>query len=267
LQWFDSLKNKCAKHERGIRVTFALVVIGIYFVVGVNFVPTIISDYNEITDSVKLRTFQFPINFNLNGTLGFFEPDVTIGLTITYPNGILIVDEPVNVNGHAVLNNKTTTNVSAIVVTFQNALRYPINYTYEGIPRQGFTVFNSTDRFLDYSRITGEVVYNILGNSTIVWSIDGESKPIIGIFYNDGTNETIAIQDLSLHVYPKEQLTQVQTNKVTTELTFAVFIFAFFGVFSIASDIWPRKPKACKAEPRKLTAIFQKSQELNPDSN
>lgn len=266
MYWFSWFGKTFALYSRIIRIALALLVILSYVGISAYFLPKIIADYDEVINSSKPRTFQFPININLNGTVGFFEPQVSIGLTITYPRGILIVDEPVKVHGHAVLDNETAYNVSVIVVVFQNCLKYPMNYTYKGIPRQGFIVFNATDRMLDYNRITGKAVYNILGDSTISWPIDGESKTILGIFYNDGTNTTMAINDLVLHVYPKEQLTQIQTNKVTTELTVAVFIFATFGVFSIASDIWPRKnsnSKASNSELHRLIIRCQKSQTPN----
>jgi len=267
--WHDAhikMKSTSYLQSRKIRIVLALLVILSYVGVSAYFLPTILADYTGVIHSLDSRTFTFPININLKGTVEIANPPIMIGLTFTYSKGTLIVDEPVKVKGHAVID-EVISNISAIVVNFQNCLEYPIKPVYKGIPKQGFIIFNATDRFLDFNTLTGTAVYNILGNATITWSVDGASKPILGILYDDGTNTTMTIEDLVLNVYPKEQLTQVQTNKVTTELTIAVFIFAFFGVFSIASDIWHIEENQASAYRHyRLATVRQKSQLQTPNS-
>ena len=237
------IKAVVSKNSRKIRLFSAIIILVIYLVFLIVFTFGTIQDYTDITTSPKPRTFDVPININLSGAKGFIEPQFSIGLTFTYPNGSLFVGDEVNIDGRAVLRNEIVNNISSIAIGFQNCLSYPVSEVYDGIPKQGILQF-SHDRFVpDYNRITGEIASVWFGDSVVTWSIEGDYKPIIGIFFNDGKNTTMTVEDITIHVYPKEQLTQMQTNKVATEVAIVAFGFSGLGVISIVVAIFPKNEK------------------------
>ena len=60
--------------------------------------------------------------------------------------------------------------------------------------------------------------------------------------YDEKENETkpipILIEDVTITVFPREQLTQIQTNEVNTKLSFMVFIFSIFTVIGVFVELW-----------------------------
>lgn len=219
--------------------------------------PSILPLYSEVSKSPEPRDVKLTLAVNLNGTTGFVESDIHFGLILHYSKGTLVVDEPVNVTGVAKLRSlKALSEVERVVVGFQNCLASPINPDKE-IPEQGYLDFTQTNKFENNSgQEFGGLVSDLEANEEVVWTIDGEYKPIIGIFFKDNTNKTFTSDDVIIHVYPKEQLTNIQVNKVNIELTLAVFILTFLGVCSLMVELWPKKKEPIY---EKLCRLMQKN--------
>jgi len=130
-----------------------------------------------------------------------------------------------------------------IEIFFQNSLAYPVSYEDNGIiPKQGTLAFPNPYRIEG----TGVTVSNItIGSSAqIIWPIEGDYTPIIGVFFTDGTNKTYTGSDVVLHVYPKEQLTQIDTERTSLEasqaslkLSEAVFILGSLSILAVVIQI------------------------------
>ena len=74
----------------------------------------------------------------MKGTVGFInQSDVEIGLTITYPNGTLVINEPVDIAATVVLRDVAIKEIGKVNFAFQNWLQYPTIRDMLGIPQQG----------------------------------------------------------------------------------------------------------------------------------
>ncbi|MCL5950005.1 MAG: hypothetical protein M1490_05965 [Candidatus Bathyarchaeota archaeon] len=210
----------------------------------------------DVLSAPERRSYLLPINLNLNGTMGFGNPDITLCLNFTYPRGALIVDESVDIIGLSVLRGSAMSNVSMILVTFQNCLENG-SYDIFHFPKQAYLVFNNSDhnRGLTFDD-SGKIVYIFCDDTQAYWSLDGDFKPIVGVFFADNTNKTMIIDDVIIHVYPREQLTQMQSNSVSLILSIAGLILGSVVVIEIFYNLWDEDGK-CKypknefAEPAK----------------
>ena len=255
------MKTAISKNLRNIRFILTTIFIAL-FVFGLGYSLIVMGqDYVDITTLPKPHTFEVPININLNGAVGFVDTQVSIGLYFTYPNGTLFVGDKVDIIGYAYLKRSVSDNISMIAIGFQNCLEYPIFEIFNGIPKQGMLQFGNERFYLEVNKITGEVESVWYTSANVTWSIEGDYKPIIGIFYTDGKNSTMTTEDVVIHVYPKGQLTQIQTNKVTTQLAFVAYVFSGLGVASIIIQIYPRKEKANVEDLCRLIEQFLKAQE------
>lgn len=235
------------------RRAFGVLLIFLYSVFFLVFLWNISSIFGEIVSSTHKRTFLVPINMNLNGTRGFYQTDIRLGLNFTYPKGTLVVNETVGIIGIAILKTNRTENINFIAVSFQNCLAYEKCDQF-GIPRQAFLIFNNSQgsRGLVFDNDTKQFGYIMCDDVNATWSIEGNYSPIIGIFYNDNTNVTMTDEDVVIHVYPKEQLTQIQTNIVMVILSVAVFALSFIGVLDLFFNLWDYEPQKCNY-PKKKT--------------
>ncbi|MDD5240049.1 MAG: hypothetical protein PHH61_06340 [Candidatus Nanoarchaeia archaeon] len=241
-----ALKDKVKGKINTKRKSLGIVLIILYFLFVFFFLWNTLSISGEIADSTSQRTFLVPINMNLNGTRGFYQTDIRIGLNFTYPRGTLIVDETINIIGIAFLESERTKNISLIAISFENCLSSG-KYDQFGLPKQAFLIFNNSETTsgLVINQDTGRFGKLMCDDVDATWSIDGSYHPIIGIFYNDNTNTTMTIDDIVIHVYPKEQLTQIQTNIVTVILSIAVFLLSFFGVLDLFLNFWNYESQKC----------------------
>ena len=116
------------------------------------------------------------------------------------------------------------------------------------------------DGGLVFGKKDAKAVFHMTAETTTVtFPIDGNFKPILGIFYQQGdTNTTMLIEDITITVFPKERLTQIQTNKVTAELSIAVFIFSLFGVISAIMDLTREETKPINEEFQRTLTDIQK---------
>jgi hypothetical protein len=192
------------------------------------------------------------LRFNGTGPIGTFnESGLAFRLNFTYPNGTLIANEPVTIDSIAIIDYAYST-LDEVVIFFQNSLAYPFSYEDNGIiPKQGSLAFRNPV----YIEGEGTVVRNVsVGSYTqITWPIEGDYIPIIGVFFRDGTNKTYTTSDVVMHVYPPEQLTQIETNRISLEnnqasldLSRAVLILSTVGIVALAFQIVDRADNDCK---------------------
>ena len=82
-----------------------------------------------VEDLGKARLFHIPYSYNFNGRATVPEgwvSDLQVDLTVQYPRGTLIVDDPVMMSGIAILNASQVfayhiDRVDELVIYFQNA--------------------------------------------------------------------------------------------------------------------------------------------------
>lgn len=212
------------------------------------------SRYADLTKPLQPYTFQIPLYLRFNNTnrIGTFnESGIAFRLTFTYPNGTLVTNEPVTIDSTAIMDYAYST-LDHISIFFQNSLAYPISYENNGIiPRQGTLNFQNPYHFEG----TGNVISNIsVGSYTqVIWPIEGDYTPIIGVFFTDGTNKTYIGNDVVIHVYPAQQLTQIDTERTSLEasqaslkLSEAVFILGSLSVLAVVIQILDRSETVCK---------------------
>lgn len=239
-------KQKMCLDSNKLRKVGSIIAIIAFVLIFIIPVSVIWEDFNEITSSSEISAFVVPFNINLQGETGFVETDVSISLNFTFPSGILIVGDPVEISGTAVLFSDEAINISRISVGFQNCYEYPLNFSKWDLPKQGFIHFLNEPPYyagMGIDEETGRIVMYMNSESNVTWSNEGDSKPIIYIVFSNGTKQTMTSEASVLHVNPKEQFTEIQSIKVDLILSFAVFVFSSFGLFNIVSDLWPDKQK------------------------
>lgn len=235
-------------------------------------------EYSEITNPPP-QVLAIPFNINLEGETGFVQVDVSIGLSCTSPKGVLVANEPIEIRGIAALLEEEANNISRISLTFENCLECPLNFSQWNIPEQGFIHFLNEPPFyagMDYDRTTGKILMYMVSEATVIWTSEGSHKPIIGIFFKDGTNQTMTQESSPINIYPRSHLTEIQSVIVNAHLAVAVFVFTAFSVISIAIDIWHIKDNnkeelrktisnlnSTNTELRKAILKLQQSQEQN----
>jgi hypothetical protein len=230
-------QQKPEKKKRKKSRVLALILLVGYFVFFSAFIMVSLPPSLEIVFSPEQRSFKVPININLNGIKGFVDTDVTISLNLRLNKPTLTSDEPVDINGLAIFKSERTANITKIAVSFQNCMEYQ-KFDQWGIPEQAFLVFDNKSGAFTIDNITGKLVYFVIKNMKVNWSVDGDYKPIIGVFYNDNTNSTMTDEDVVIHVFPKEQYTQIQTNKASIILSWAVLGLSLIGVFDLFIQLW-----------------------------
>lgn len=246
------------------RIAVAIIIAITYGIALMFYVPTIftisntISErYSDLTKPTQPRTFQevSTVNFQTNTRLASAS-DITFGYTFYYPNGTLVVDEPVTVTVKAVLKTPAAKTVSVISLGFQNQLPYPLTYDIYGVPSSSgitLTNTNNTDAF-------GNIV--MTGQETIFWPVDGDYQALMTVFFQDGSNQPMTMPDVVFHVYPKEQLTQIETNQISLEtnqaslqLSEAVLILSTVSIFALIVQILDHTQTNARASmPKKAPA-------------
>ena len=139
--------------------------------------------------------------------------DVTIDVTLTYPHGTLIVDDPVDISGIAILNPSISRHVKSVTIYFQMAQAYPIFQDENGITKGQDLLINQSQ---NGNKLTG--------NTTVVWTLEGTYYAEGGLVFTNETG-TYALHlgfssDVAITVYPKEKLAQIVTNNVSMILAF-----------------------------------------------
>jgi hypothetical protein len=218
------------------------------------FSPSIFETYTYVINSNQSRTFQIPIYIKFNSTstlIPISESDVTFTLNFTYPYGTLIVNEPVTINATITLKGVGAEQIQDTKIVFQNWLGYPNEYTEDDVPIQGALDFQTPLQIVNGSG--NNIVDGHFQTSTsaqVVWAIDGDYKPLILFVFRDGTGYQTIDDNVVIHVYPNEQLTQIYANKVSVVLSLAVFIFSFVGVFALFFQLWDYETSKCNYKPK-----------------
>lgn len=275
-RWVSSNKNKIRKISCLIIV---FLIIPLYTVF--TYLP-VSSSIEEINRTPQPRTIQIPIVLFLSGYTGFApEADITITLNITYPYGTLIVDEPVKIDAIALLHEPIAIeSIKRVSLGFQNSLLVnstdsEVIHNSMGEPLQGGLNFlDWTADTVSYTDSNGNMytsdVIIAYDSITLSWSIDGDYKPIIQWFYRSGnpysgnTSSTVAIyNEVVIHVYPKEQLTQIETNRVNTLLTTSLFFISVAGLFLIAKEVYPKESTPTII----IQTTISDESKLNPEQN
>jgi hypothetical protein len=253
------------------RRAFAIFLFAIYFLSLVIFIFSIRGLASDVLSASEERSYLFPINLNLNGTMRLGEPDITFCLNFTYPKGTLVVDEPLDIIGLSVLRGKAMDDVNMTLLTFQNCLRAE-SYDVFHFPKQAFLVFNNSDhnRALTFDD-SGKTAYILCDDTEAYWSMDGDYKPIISIFYANNTNRMMVIDDVTIHVYPREQLTQMQSNSINLLLSIAGFILGFVVVIDLCNNLWNYEAESCRYAKRNgwatLRSKYQNLKKVNNKKN
>lgn len=209
-------------------------------ILSVRIVPPLYTWNNENNKLQQPRTFHMMFSYNLNEipyTVGNETYDIVIDLTLNYPHGTLIVDDPVSIHGIAIIKPSINQKVKgSITIWFQNAQAYPETQDEKGITK-------GQDLILSKKQDNNTLV----GNTTIVWVLEGTYSPKMIMIYTNETGTHIISTDVSpdvaVTVYPKEKLAQIVTNKVSIILAIAFYFLAIIGTISISLSLWDRKPK------------------------
>lgn len=211
-------------------------------------------EISELTKPPRPYSFQIPLYLRFNGTnpIGLInESGIAFALNFTYPNGTLIANEPVTINSTALIDYAYST-LDHVVIFFQNSLAYPFSYEDNGIiPKQGSLAFPNPLNIEGTNIVVRNVT--VISNAQITWPIEGDYTPIIGVFFRDGTNKTYTTNDVVIHVYPQEQLTQIETNRISLEnnqasleLSKAVVILSTIAIVAFVVQIVDRTDNQCK---------------------
>jgi hypothetical protein len=220
-------KPKCICYNKyqiiAIFLLFSLLIVSAFVV------PILIESNTENSDIAQPRTFPIHLAYNFSNSPAYDStsgPDIEFDLAMHYPRGTLIVDDPVEISGIAVLNSPRSQNVKSISIGFQNSLAWPITQDSKGISQE-------TNLFLN--RAQGG---RLLGNATIVWVVEGTYSPKITLDFFNGPPQPTASSDVAITVYPKSQLAQLVTNKASIDLAFAAFFLALVGTLNIIYNLW-----------------------------
>ncbi|PVX26445.1 MAG: hypothetical protein CW691_01500, partial [Candidatus Bathyarchaeum sp.] len=229
--------------SKNYRILGIVTIVLVYVTVSVITFYSICGTYVEITNPPP-QVLAIPFNINLKGETGFVQTDVSIGLNCTSTKGVLVVNEPIEIRGITALLEDEANNISRISLTFENCLEYPLNFSQWNMPEQGFIHFLNEPPFnagMGIDKTTGKILMYMISETTVTWTSEGAHKPIIGIFFKDGTNRTMTQESSPINIYPRSNLTEVQSATVNVQLAFAVFFFTAFTVIGVILDIWRSK--------------------------
>ena len=174
-----------------------------------------------------------------------------IDLTISYPRGTLIVDDPVKISGIAFLNNLRAQDMIFLNIGFENAQFYPVDQDNRGITKGASIIFQPTQ---EDNKLKGDM--------TVSWALEGNYHPQIAYGIKNaavsGIPQSVPVRNFSpssnptnmmlaasgtspsvaITVYPKSQVAQIITNKAFLYLAIATYIVGAFSVFSIIVQLW-----------------------------
>lgn len=219
--------------------------------------PTISETYIAATKPLQSRNFQVPMYIFLSGYHGFApEADISITLDFICPNETLVINEIVNVSGTVILHDPAMYEINYVEVGFQNSLGRNLTdntiiHNLWGEPLQGSLRFGQwTEKsisYVDSNHNTYTDYANVAqDNIAVSWSTDGDYRPIIQWFFSNGTSQLTIYDEVVIHVYPQEQLTQIETNRVSISLSVIVLAFSTVGIAALVVQILDRTENECK---------------------
>ena len=224
--------------ELGIRKIFAIIIPIILVAVICLIVPSAAKTYIENINLQNARTFHVVIGYNYNElpisspTIG---PDILIDLTISYPRGTLIVDDPVTISGVAILNSDYARkkDILSFTLGFQNSQFYPVTQNIDGITKESNLILSRDE--------TNSAKF--IGSTILTWTIEGSYRILasvtnttkyglnLGIYLGQAETPTIT-------VYPKTQYAQLLNNNTTMIFTFTAFILTLIGTLNLVFYLW-----------------------------
>jgi hypothetical protein len=231
----------------------AIVLLIVLFGSSLYILPSLYAWNSANSDLQNPRTFHITFFFYFNGQSVTPEgtiPDITIDLTVFYPRGTLIVDDPVTISGMAVVNRTIPERVASLTVYFENAQAVPIEQDVNGITKGADLLLNPTQN----SSL-------LLGETTMSWPVEGTYNPQFTITYTNGTGRystpLLVSTSVAITVYPKAQIAQIVNSNVSMILTIAIYALTLVGTGNLIVDLWDREPpsqKKCKYNPENVNS-------------
>jgi hypothetical protein len=219
------------------------------------------TEIEELTKPPESNTIELPMYFDFESTelLGKIgEVDFPFILELTYPNGSLIANDVIHVKGTAFITH-IIESLDRITLAFPNSLEHPKRYQKDRLLAQGILVYENP--FYEMPSIVMEnttipINVALVKEANITFPIEGEYRPIIGFRFKDNSTKYFEARNTILHVYPEEQLKQLETERIdlesnlaSLELSKAVFILTFIAMFSIVIQIISYNSDKCKHQP------------------
>jgi hypothetical protein len=193
--------------------------------------------YNANINLQRARTFHITFFYYFSGqssTPAGSIPDITFDLTVNYPHGTLIVDDPITISGIALVNASIPQHIRSMTVYFKNAQAYP--------PTQDV---NSITKGTDLLLFPTQNSSIFTGTATMIWTLEGTYNPYFIVTYETGTRvyaTPLLMSDVFITVYPKMQYAQTVTNNVSMILAISVYIFTLVGTLNFVLSLWDRQP-------------------------
>jgi hypothetical protein len=214
------------------RRKYANIIVAIYIIVTLLLSPALYSVFAEVMTYPQPRTWQKDMGILLSSNFRITEAttDIDIYGTFYYPNGILVVDEIVNVSAKVVLHTPEAQSIRGIVFGFQMG-EDPAKKGENGIRESAQMNFDMGDSFIEGSDVV------MKNNTQVVWSTEGDFVPILYIINGTGYAREFNTNDLIFHVYPRAELINMDSNKTSILLTIALFIFTVVGVVTLYFDL------------------------------
>jgi hypothetical protein len=203
------------------------------FLILVTFI-LLVSINKTFQENAKLkgsRIFHIPLQYDFDKTRKEPPEDVQFDLVLSPLRGTLIVDDPVEMLGIAILNSQYARNqVGFISIAFEYAQAYPIYQDEKGITRGARIVLNPTSEN-----------HKLKGSGEFIWTTEGNYRPLISFWMKNGAHQR-AIGEVGVTVYPRTQIAQIITNETNIYLAVAAYIVGAVGVLNIIWRLWAGVP-------------------------
>lgn len=169
----------------------------------------------------KETTRPIPLYIYITNRTLLPPPDILVLITLHYNSTTIIEGQPVHITATSEIYNPAiyASNFQGIIVGFDNAFKYPLNYT--GImPHAANLLLSPIDANLKDE------------NKTVCWMTSGDFSPIVRVFYTTGDVES-NFDWINIHVEPASELTAERNIRITTGITLALTYFAFIEGISL----------------------------------
>lgn len=202
----------CIKQIIGFTLIPALLVVSAYVI------PSILESIKSYNELQKPRKFHIPLAYRWGSKpdarhLGDTYSDVSIDLEITYPHAVLIVDDPVDVFGLAIIQPEHFPTLRAISISLESSRSYPPAFRENGLPKVPSFILDKTQ---DNKMIgTRKVFWPLEGKYKAKFYLEFENHPLFKNATLEGKNEIDLIT-----VYPKSETTQIMNNKAIAILSY-----------------------------------------------
>lgn len=189
--------------------------------------------WSQANAPLPTRTSQFLIGIYLTNASSIQPSDINLLLTLTYV-GAPVVGQEVDIAGTAELNSSLaqTTNITRILVGFQNALKWNAKDRYS------FPLFGT----LNMLKTNDPLIMR--GATELYWEIEGTFYPSVSLVIGQEAYPPVLDMGAGIEIFPVDHLSQEQTAVQNTELTWAILALTAFGLASAEVELWDkRQPK------------------------